>query len=188
MMLRPVSLALLAAIILPLQAHGRSVGGVALADTLQFKSEQLSLSGAGLRSQFMIRLYVGSLYAVKTPATPEAILNGETISAIRLNIVSDVITSERMTETIEEGFKKSAGQALPEIRPQINDFIAVFRQKIVNGDQFTLISLPGNGVEAYKNGQLITAIRGEPFRQALFGIWLGSQPADVRLKNAMLGR
>ncbi|MGS0730103.1 chalcone isomerase family protein, partial [Shewanella sp. 0m-11] len=44
------------------------------------------------------------------------------------------------------------------------------------------------GVTAYKNGQAQATIAGEDFRQALLKIWLGKEPAQNSLKEAMLGQ
>ena len=179
---------LLTALALPGTGLTKSVSGVALPDSLSAKGTPMALSGAGIRSKYFIKLYVGSLYSAADPVSADAVLNGDRPSAIRLNIISNKITSDKMIETIEEGFAKSAGADLQTLRPQIDDFMALFKGKIVDGDQFTMVSLPGVGVEAYKNGQLLNTIEGDSFRKALFGIWLGGDPADAKLKKAMLGQ
>lgn len=180
--------ALLTTLVLPGIGLTKSVGGVALQDSLPAKGISMALSGAGIRSKYFIKLYVGSLYSAASPISADAVLNGDRPSAIRLNIISNKITSDKMIETIEEGFRKSAGADLQKLRPEIDDFMALFKGKIVEGDQFTMVSLPGVGVEAYKNNQLLNTIEGDDFRKALFGIWLGGDPADAKLKSAMLGQ
>ena len=42
-------------------------------------------------------------------------------------------------------------------------------------------------VYLYKNGEERGSFRGLEFKQALFGIWLGGNPADDDLKEGMLG-
>ncbi|USD36850.1 MULTISPECIES: chalcone isomerase family protein [Ferrimonas] len=164
------------------------IAGVKVNDQIQLQGKPLTLSGAGIRSKFFMDLYVGSLYSAATGVDADSVIHGEHASAIRLNIVSGLITSDKMIDTIEEGFENAAGDDFDALKPQIDRFIAVFNDKIVEGDQFTLLSLPGVGVEAYKNGQLLTLVEGERFRQALLGIWLGNKPADKDLKQEMLGQ
>ena len=60
--------------------------------------------------------------------------------------------------------------------------------KIVDGDQFTLLASKASGVTAFKNGEAQATITSEPFRQALLKIWLGDEPAQNSLKEAMLGK
>ncbi|TKB51607.1 chalcone isomerase [Ferrimonas sediminicola] len=177
---------LLASLLLPAQA-ATEIAGVAVTDTIELQGKPLTLSGAGIRSKFFMDLYVGSLYSSEPGLDDQQAIEGNQTSAIRLNIVSGLITSDKMIDSIEEGFQGSAGKHYGQLKPKIDAFIAVFSDQIVEGDQFTLLSLPGVGVEAYKNGQLLTLIEGEAFRQALLGIWLGDKPADDDLKEAMLG-
>jgi hypothetical protein len=40
---------------------------------------------------------------------------------------------------------------------------------------------------AHKNGKMLGTIEGLEFKKALFGIWLGNNPADKDLKAGMLG-
>ncbi|WP_417346210.1 chalcone isomerase family protein [Ferrimonas sp.] len=178
--------ALAASLLIPAQA-ATEIAGVAVDDTIELQGKPLALSGAGIRSKFFMDLYVGSLYSSESGLDQQLALEGNQTSAIRLNIVSGLITSDKMIDSIEEGFQSSAGDGYDQLKPKIDAFIAVFSDQIVEGDQFTLLSLPGVGVEAYKNGQLLTLIEGDEFRQALLGIWLGDDPADDDLKDAMLG-
>jgi len=61
-------------------------------------------------------------------------------------------------------------------------------KKLVAGDNFTIDWVPGSGT-------VITVkdvVQGEPFQEpeffkALMMIWLGSSPADYKLKEALLG-
>jgi hypothetical protein len=66
--------------------------------------------------------------------------------------------------------------------------MALFKDEIKEGDQFTLVANKARGVTAYKNGQEQATIEGEMFRQALLKIWLGDKPAQKSLKEAMLGK
>ena len=74
------------------------------------------------------------------------------------------------------------------IKSQIEQFIAVFQEKIRPGDTYDLIYLPAKGVDVYKNGALHSSLAGLDFKQALFGIWLCDKPAQQSLKAAMLGK
>ncbi|WP_028117335.1 chalcone isomerase family protein [Ferrimonas senticii] len=168
------------------QAH--TVADVTLANQIQVGEQSLSYYGAGVRSKFFMDLYVGALYAEQSGLSAEAVIAGNAVSAVRLNILSDMITSERMIDTIEEGFEQASDGNVAPLRQRLDAFVAVFDEAIAVGDQFTLVSLPGVGIDAYKNGQLLTKIEGDDFRQTLFSIWLGDDPADKKLKNKMLGK
>lgn len=169
-------------------AMAETIADVELKPSIEAGQTDLSYYGAGIRSKFFMKLYVGSLYAAKPGLDAEAVVAGDTISAVRLNILSGMITSERMIETIEEGFDKASDGNVAPLRQRLDSFVAVFDQKIEVGDQFTLVALPGKGVEAYKNGELLTVVEGDDFRQTLLAIWLGNDPADDGLKDDMMGQ
>ncbi|QIZ77205.1 chalcone isomerase family protein [Ferrimonas lipolytica] len=168
-------------------ANAETIADVELQANIDVQGQALTYYGAGIRKKLFMKLYVGSLYSQQNGLSAEAIIAGESISAVRLNILSSMITSDRMVDTIEEGFEKASNGNVAQLRDRIDNFVGVFNQPIEVGDQFTLVSLPGTGIEAFKNGQLLTMVEGDDFRQTLLAIWLGEEPADDDLKEDMLG-
>ena len=55
------------------------------------------------------------------------------------------------------------------------------------GDRYALTYLPGRGTELALNGAPLTVIEGADFAAAYFGIWLGREPIDGKLKRDLLG-
>ncbi|MGL5469680.1 MAG: chalcone isomerase family protein [Shewanella sp.] len=181
------TLTLTTALLFPLLTHAKEVSGVQVADSITLDAQTLQLNGAGVRSKFFMDLYVGSLY-VPTPSKTTAEVINAPIAAIRLNITSGMITSEKMRDAITEGFEHATADNTTDIQQQIDAFMALFKDEIKQGDQFTLVANKSRGVTAYKNGQEQATIEGEMFRQALLKIWLGEKPAQTSLKEAMLGQ
>lgn len=167
------------------------VAGVTLESPIKILHEkttlELKLNGAGVRSKFFIDLYVGSLYVTHISADTADILTQDNV-AIRLNITSEMITSEKMRDAINEGFDNATAGESSAIRPQIDSFMALFSDEIKKGDQFTFVANKATGITAYKNGVAQATIEGEVFRQALLNIWLGNKPVQKSLKQAMLGK
>lgn len=168
-------------------AHAATVAGVDLDPKITVQGQALDYYGAGIRSKYFMKLYVGALYAQQAGLDAEGVLDSDKLTAVRLNILSGMITSERMIDTIEEGFETATNGNVAPLRDRLDNFMAVFDAPVQVGDQFTMVSIPGVGLEAYKNGQLLTLVEGDDFRRALFAIWLGDKPADKKLKAAMLG-
>ncbi|MDA3955392.1 chalcone isomerase family protein [Oceanispirochaeta sp.] len=164
------------------------LSGVKLMDQVSYNGKNYELSGAGIRKKLFLKLYVGSLYTEKAISSESEVLSGSVASVIQLDIISKLITSELMAETIEEGFAKAMGGDTSSLQGKINDFQAVFKDEIVKGDQFTFISLPGMGVVAYKGKKELITIKDDRFRKVLFTIWLGDDPADANLKKGMLNQ
>ena len=161
--------------------------GVTLPATLQADNSQLVLNGAGVREKLWFDLYVGGLYLTTKSTDALTITNADQPMAIKMHIISKMITSERMQEAIEEGFEKSTSGNVEPYRKRIDLMVETFKEEIVIGDIFDIIYKPEKGVELYKNDQRMKTIDGLDFKKALFGIWLSEDPADKGLKKGMLG-
>ena len=154
-----------------------------------FRSGENSLifNGAGVREKYFMDMYIGALYLKNKSKDPQAIIKSGEPMAIRLHIVSSLISSEKMTTAINEGFKNSTGNNTTPLDSKIKQFKTAFSEKIKVNDVFEMIYDPSKGVCVYKNGKSITIIPGMDFKTALFGIWLCEKPADRELKEKMLG-
>ncbi len=157
---------------------------------LAFKSEEsaLILNGAGVREKYFMDLYVGALYIKNKSNDAQKIIDADESMCIKLHIVSGMITSEKMTSAVDEGFQKSTKGNTTPLQDKIKQFKTVFSEKINKGDIYDLVYSKTNGTLIYKNGKLSASIPGLDFKKALFGIWLCSEPADEGLKKKMLGK
>jgi hypothetical protein len=164
------------------------VEGVTLPNTMKIGEHQTVLNGAGVREKLWIDLYVGALYLTEKKSNAKEILDSNEPMAVRLQIVSKLVSSSKMIEAVEDGFKKSTNNNVAPLRKQIDQFIGFFEEEIVKGDIFDITYQPERGVVAYKNGEQRGVIQGKAFKRALFGIWLDKKPADDDLKEGMLGK
>ena len=169
-------------------ALSANIDGHQIPDQLPAADTQLVLNGAGLREKFMIDLYVGGLYLTNKSSDAASIISADEPMALRLLIVSSRITSENMTEATLEGFQHSLGNKLAAMQPRIDQFMLSFKEPIKEGDVFEMLYLPGSGVVISKNGKPLNTVEGADFKAALFGIWLGNEPAQKSLKQEMLGK
>ncbi len=165
-----------------------TIEDVVVEKNLTVDGKELTLNGAGLREKFVFDLYVGGLYTTTKSKSGPTLVNADQPMAITLDIVSKLVTQDKMIESITEGFENSATAAERKLlQPRINKFIGFFNQEIVKGNEFQISYVPGKGTMAHKNGKLLGTIEGLDFKKALFGIWLGNKPADKDLKKGMLG-
>ena len=171
-----------------LTSEAVELAGVNVPDSIKAGENELILNGAGTRTKFFMKMYVGALYLQETGTSPEKIINADEPMAIKLNITSSLITSERMEEATREGFSNSTGGNTGPLKDEIEKFISVFSEKILENDVFDLIYTPVKGVEVFKNSSSRTVIKGLDFKKALFGIWLCDKPAQKSLKDNMLGK
>lgn len=162
------------------------IAGIKVKNSISYDGYEYKLKGAGIRKKLILKLYVGSLYTNRKAEDEEKILKGPVASVIRLDIISGIITSKLMGETVQEGFQKAMDGNTASLQNEIDSFIGVFKEEINKGDQFTFVSLPGVGVTAYKGNEKLTVVLDDRFREVLFSIWLGDNPADKKLKKKMM--
>ena len=162
------------------------IAGVSVPDSITPQGESLQFNGAGIRSKFFIDLYVGSLFTHEKMNQGDMVINSDKAVAIRLNITSNMITSEKMINAMKEGFERATAGQNKNLDTKIKSFIDTFAEPIQKGDQFTLLSVPGEGLINYKNGEFMSITSGEDFRKAVLAIWLGDKPTDDDLKEEML--
>jgi hypothetical protein len=182
----PISLCLLLFSSFSAFSVAKDMAGVHIEEAYNTSSSSLVLNGSGVRSKFFMDLYVASLYLPKTETDTQAILDSPAL-AIQLDILSSMITSEKMNAAINEGFDKATNGQTQVIGSAITRFMASFDAPIKVGDRFVFEIKKDSGVNSIKNGIPQSEIQDELFRRALINIWLGDEPAQGSLKDAMLG-
>ena len=164
------------------------VGGATLPNRVSFEGEKLILNGAGVREKYWMDMYAGALYLTSKSADANEILNSDNPGAIKIHIVSNLITSDKMISAINDGFENSTKGKTELFSSEIEIFKSYFEEKLNKEDVFDIVYIPSKGVLVYKNGTQKGIIKGLEFKKALFGIWLSEKPADKKLKQAMLGK
>jgi len=165
----------------------KTVAGVKLDSKLSIEDQDLLFNGAGIREKMWIDLYVGSLYVDKKSKNAKELVNSKNAIAMRLDVISSMVTSKKMVDALDEGLMKSTNNNITPIKEKIDKFKSYFKEEIKVGDKFILVYVPEKGVIFYKNGVKKGVIEGYDFKKALFGIWLGDNPADEGLKEGLLG-
>jgi hypothetical protein len=186
-MIKRVLGVVLAVLMLSSVATAEKVAGVDLADSLKAGETELMLNGAGMRTKLFLKLYVGGLYLKAKQQDAAAIMNADEPMALRLHIVSGLVSQEKMLAATSEGFEKATGGNTAPLQDKIAQYNACFSDAITEGDMYDMIYVPGQGVNVLKNNQPKGTIAGLDFKKAMFGIWLCDDPADEDLKEGMLG-
>ncbi|TVZ51505.1 chalcone isomerase family protein [Dokdonia sp. Hel_I_53] len=163
------------------------VGDATLPNTMKVEGTNLILNGAGMREKIIFDLYAGGLYLTKKNKNATAIINADETMAMKLEIISGMVSSKKMVSAVDDGFDASMNGNTKSLNSEIEKFKSFFSDKIVKTNVFDIVYIKGKGTYVYKGGNKIGMIEGLAFKKALFGIWLGNDPADDDLKEGMLG-
>lgn len=168
-------------------AFGRDVAGVTLPETVTLGAKPLVLNGAGIRSKFFIKVYVGALYLPARTRDAAAILRNAGPVAMHMYFLYSEVSKKKLVNAWNEGFDDNldtAGRA--RLGPRIERFDALFRT-VHKGDVIRLDYLSGTGTTVRIDDETRGVIEGEDFMQAWLRIWLGAKPADSDLEQGLLG-
>ena len=179
-----IALALAAALLAAPPARARTVQGVTFPDAATVGGSPVTLNGMGVRVAYIfIKVYVGGLYLATPTHDAQAAIGSDEPKRVLLQFLRDV-THEEMVDAMRDGFAHTASPAL---QPQVEQFAGFFTQPLVTGSQASFDYHPGTGTTVTIGGQVKGTLPGAEFMRALWGIWLGDEPADAKLKAAMLG-
>lgn len=163
------------------------VGDATLPNQMTLEGTDLVLNGAGMREKVVFDLYAGGLYLQSKSNNASSIINADETMVIKLDIVSKLVSSKKMKNAVDDGFEASTNDNIAPLEDRIEKFKSFFSEKIVKTNVFDIAYIKGQGTVVYKNGTKVGVIEGLDFKKALFGIWLGEDPADDDLKEGMLG-
>jgi hypothetical protein len=163
------------------------IGDATLPNTVKFNGEYLTINGGGLREKFFFDIYVGALYLKKKNSNANTIAKADETMAIKLHILSSMMSRSKMANALREGFEKSTNGNMKPYNERIEKFIGFINNEIKVGQIYDMVYEKGKGSVIYKDGKEKGYVTGLDFKTALFNIWLGSKPADKGLKKEMLG-
>ena len=185
--------AVLVGVALASVALAAEVAGVKLDDKVQIapNTPELVLNGAGIRTRFLVKVYVGALYLQEKKTTAADVLALGGAKRMSLSMLRD-LTAQQLTDALNEGFAANNSPADQErYKGQLAELLAVMTAlgQAKNGDVVALEFVPGSGTRVLVNG----AAKGKPipdegFYRAILRIWLGDKPVDANLKRSLLGQ
>ncbi|HJV34984.1 chalcone isomerase family protein [Geomonas sp.] len=177
--------ALLVVLVLGGTASALEVAGVQVQPAVTVDNHVLKLNGSGVRRKFMVKVYVGSLYATRPVRTPAEALSDKGDKLIRMNFLYSKVEREKIVEAFQEGFRNNSPQVAD--TPEARSFLALFTGDFRRGDLVDL-TLGGDGTVTVKhNGRLLGTVHSPRLAVAILAIYLGDKPADEGLKKGMLG-
>ena len=156
-------------------------------ETIEYQGTELILNGYGTRVVFFMKVYEGSLYLENKNTNSNKLISDNEPMAIRIDVLSDMVTADAMKKALNEGLEKSTGNNTGPISTEMKQLSSSFNDAVSTGDFYEFIYLPETGTHVVKNQKLVDVIPGLEFKKAFFGIFLSDDPIQKNLKKSMLG-
>ncbi len=184
-----ISLPVLFSVLFSASINARQLGDVTLPDnvTVDGTDATLQLNGMGYRTKFVFDIYVAGLYTesrVKSRDAAQA-LNGP--KRVVMHMVYDEVERKKITNGWNDGFEENnSDKQLEKLQARLKIFNSYFPD-LKKNDVLLFDYIPATGTRVTINGVVKGVIEGADFYSALLDVWLGEEPADDDLKDAMLG-
>ncbi len=175
--------------LLALQAPAREVQGVRYEESIDLAGTRLQLNGAGTRYKAVFKVYTAGLYLSRKARTEAEAQLAPGAKRLTLTFVRE-IGSEELGRLFIKGIKSNTpNEEYTRIVGSVMRMSQVFYEarKMKIGETINMDWVPGKGT--------LISIRdvpvGDPFPEpefyaALLRIWIGKDPADWQLKDALL--
>ncbi len=171
-----------------------NVSGVKFDNTVDVRGTKLQLNGAGTRYKAIFKVYAAGLYMTKKADTTAEALAVPGAKRIAITMLRDIDSNELgklFTRSVQDNAPKTE---MSRLVPGLIRMGQIFSdcKKLTAGESFLIDWVPGTGtvisISSPKCPQNNEPFKEPEFYNALMRIWLGPNPADAQLKEAMLGK
>ena len=163
--------------------------GVNLNDKLQLDTQPLLLSGAGLRTKFLFKVYVAGLYLGEKKNTANAVLDDAGAKRMLFHMLRGV-SGKQMLDAISDSFPtNNSAEEMKALEARLAEFSKIFASvgELNKGQEITFDYVPATGTRVSIDGVEKGRIEGADFYRALLKMWVGEKPAQAALKQTLLG-
>lgn len=178
-----VALALVASMV---EVKAASLAGVTLPDSVQAGGKTLVLNGLGLRTKFMVKVYVAGLYLEQKSSDANAIVTSDRAKRLVMHFVRDV-SKKQMADAFEESFSDNSPDAAKTMKADIDRLLGAL-DDVKKDQEMIFTDVPGTGTTMSIAGKDRVTIAGPAFARVIFSVWLGPKPPNADLKKGILGQ
>ena len=179
-------------LLLSFQVHAAELEGVTLEDRIRVDGQELQLNGMALRTRAVFfKVYVAGLYLPAKTLEARAAIEAPGPKRIILVMLRDA-TAQQFTDSIDHAMRaNNTAEQIAAVKTQVDELYAMIRAvgQSKGGARVVLDYQPSAGgttllVDGVAQGKPMV---GEAFYQVLLRIWLGEDPVQMDLKEALLG-
>lgn len=168
-----------------------TVSGVRFEESVDVKGSKAQLNGAGVRYKAIFKVYAAGLYLGRKAGTTEEVLAAPGAKRLTVTMLREIDSSE-LGKLFSRGIEDNMDRAsFSRLIPGVMRMSQIFsdNKRLAAGDSFSIDWIPGSGTVVMLRGVQQGAPFKEPeFFNAMLRIWLGPNPADWKLKEALLGK
>jgi hypothetical protein len=173
-----------------LSASALDVVGVNVPEQVQSGDQSLVLNGAGAKKMAGIfNVYVIALYLPEKKHSIDEILAESVSKRLVLNFMYDGQSAQLLDATRKLLVENHSEEEFKKLDTGWKEFAAPFDtlKDIKKDDQMAFDFNPKTGIKMSMNGKEFGQVEAAGFMRAFLKVWLGNRPAQVDLKDKLLG-
>ncbi|MCF6179055.1 MAG: chalcone isomerase family protein [Geopsychrobacter sp.] len=165
-------------------ASALTVKGVPIEPTVKVGDEILHLNGYGLRTKYLMKIYVGSLYTTSPAESAPQVLALPGGKLVRMNFLYSRVKRLSLLGLFAEGFYHNTPQLSGS--PEEKAFMSWFKGDFIKGDVVDLAIDKDGTVSVFQNYDLLGSLHSPELAKGILLIYLGDKPASKKLKQGFL--
>ena len=170
-------------------AQSTEIAGISIPETITHQDGTvLHLNGAGIRSKFIVKVYIAQLYLAQKSSDSATLLAADGHRRVVMHFLYDKVDKESLVDAFNDGFNGNGTETqLTDLADKIERFNNAF-ETVRKGERIVLDYAPGTGTTVFIRDEEKARIEGKPFNDLLLSIWLGNKPVTKGLKDKLLGK
>lgn len=157
-------------------------------ENIVVQKDNLQFVGKSKFNVFFVNAYEIAFYATNKPKNEISIFDKKLTKVMRLKLTTSLVTTDIFVRFMLDMFRKSAGEAFITHKPLMDELLAgIKRVGAKNGDIFDILYQSNGTIMLLKNDKIVEQAENESdFGNLSFGIWLGKNPINHKMKSDLL--
>ena len=170
-------------------AAAMEMAGVTIDEKItQADGNVLQFNGAGIRSKFVVKVYLAMLYLENPSTERDQVIGDSGAKQLIMHFLYKEVGKDALVEAWNDGFSgNGSADQLEAMKTEIAAFNEMF-DTVRKGDRIVLDYIPGTGTTVLINSAPKGTIAGKEFNDLLLSIWLGDKPVGKKLRDGLLGK
>ncbi len=145
---------------------------------------ELVLNGVGLRSMFMVRVYVASLY-LETPSSNPALIISNRQEKVPTRHFLHSIDADQMIASMEQGIRDNSPDLSQDQIVDRNQLLKSLKD-VQPGDELRFVIGKTGETLVFQNGKMSADLKSPSSSEMLLSVWMGQAPPTADVKAGLL--
>ncbi len=165
-------------------AQAREVHGMQVPERVNVAGKPLQLNGAAVQKKFVFDVYAVAMWLERPTRSARDAVTSEQVKRLQLHMLRSA-KSAQVADALRAGFQRTNPNHAA-LKDRLDRLLSAIPD-LQSGDVFHITYIPGEGTTLESEHGKTLTLPGKDFGQAMFNIWLGTDPGTERIKGELMG-